>query len=77
MNNRKRSIEIFIKQVGKKFGMILHQRLEMKLKEQLCTLLQRNEYSPHNMNQRHVLAYVFLQIIQQSYLCIFTNNPTF
>ena len=36
-----------------------HHRLEKYFKEQLHTLLERNEYNPHNMNQRHVLAYVF------------------
>ena len=36
-----------------------HHRLEKYFKEQLHTLLERNEYNPHNMNERHVLAYVF------------------
>ena len=48
-----------------RFWRDLHHRLEKYFKEQLHTLLERNEYNPHNVNQRHALAYVFLPIIQR------------
>ena len=48
-----------------RFWRDLRHKLEKYFKEQLHTLLERNEYSSHNMNQRHALAYVFLPIIQR------------
>ena len=47
----------------KDFG--VYHRLEKYFKEQLHTLLERNEYNPRNINQRHALAYVFLPKIQR------------
>ena len=47
----------------KDFG--VHYRLEKYFKQQLHTLLERNEYHPHNMNQRHALVYVLLPIIER------------
>ena len=47
----------------KDFG--VYHRLEKYFKQQLHTLLERNEYNPHNMNQRHALAYVLLPIIER------------
>ena len=44
----------------------LHRRLEKYLRTIMRTLLERNEYNPHNMNQRYALAYV----------CVFINNLT-
>ena len=43
----------------------MHHKLEKYFKQQLHTFLQRNQYNPHNMNQRHALAYVFSVIIQR------------
>ena len=34
-------------------------------KDQLFTFLERNEYSPQNINQRYVLTFVALPIIQR------------
>ena len=48
--------------VEKNFWRNLHHRLKKYFKEQLCTFLERNGYSPFNINQRYVL---FLPIIQR------------
>ena len=50
-----------------RFWFDLHHRLEKYFKEQLHTLLGRNEYNPYNMNQRYALTYVILPIIQQEF----------
>ena len=39
--------------------------LLLYFQKKLCTFLERNEYSPYNINRRYVLVYVF-----------FVNNPT-
>lgn len=43
----------------------LHHRLGNFFKEKLRILLESNEYKPHNINQRHVIAHVFITINQQ------------
>ena len=42
-----------------------HHRVKKYFKKQPCTFLQRNEYSPYNINQRYRLTYVLLSIIQR------------
>ena len=42
----------------------LHHRLRKYFKQKLCTFLEQNEYSPHNLNQSSASLYVF------------ANNPT-
>ena len=54
-----------------------HHRLKKYFKEQLCTFLESKEYSPYNMNQKYVLTYVRLLIIQREYetfCCTHTNS---
>ena len=64
MNNKKIKIwdfdEIRVENKRRHF----HHRLKKYFKEQLYTFLERNEYSPYDINQRYVLTYVFLPIIQ-------------
>ena len=43
----------------------LHERLEKYFKSQLQTLLNSREYDPHNREQREVLAYVYIPILQR------------
>ena len=66
MNNKKRKNWDFNEiRVGRFFWCNLYHRLKNYFKEQLCTFLERNEYSPFNINQRYLLTYVFLSIIQR------------
>ena len=66
MNNKKRKdwnfYEIRVENKRRSF----HHRLKKYFKEQLCNFLERNEYSLY-INQRYVLTYVFLLIIQGEY----------
>ena len=48
-----------------RFWRDLYHILETFFTEKLHTLLERNEYNPHKVNQRHALADVFLLIIQR------------
>ena len=51
MNNKKKKnwyfYEIRVKNKRRNF----HHRLKKCFKEQLCTFLERNEYSPYNINK--------------------------
>ena len=64
MNNKKRNWDFCEKRVENK-RRNFHHRLKKYFKEQLCTFLERNEYSPYNINRRYVLTYVFLPIMQR------------
>ena len=57
---KKERIEISIEI---KFWRNLHHRLKKYFKKQQCTFLERNEYSPYNINRRNVLASAFFPII--------------
>ena len=64
MNNKKRVWAFTKKELEFFFffgGGNLHHRLENYFKEQPRTFLERNKYSPHNINQRYELTYVFYQ----------------
>ena len=50
---------LYGKRAGNFFWRNLHHRLQKYFKEQLRTFLERNECSPHNINHRYVLTYVF------------------
>ena len=54
MNNKKRINWDYYKiRVGKTFWRNLYYGLKKYFKEQLCTFLERNEYSSCNINQRY------------------------
>ena len=66
MNNKKsKNWDFCERRVVKFFWRNLHCRLKKYFKEQLCTFLERSEYSPFNINRKYVLTYVFLSIIQR------------
>ena len=49
---RRANWEFYKIQVEKKKRSNFHHRLNKYFKEQLCTFLKRNEYSPYNINHR-------------------------
>ena len=59
MNNKKRKNWDFYEIRVENKRCNFPQRLNKYFQEQLCTFLERNEYSPYNINQRYVLTYVF------------------
>ena len=59
MNNKKRVRAFTKKELENFFRRNWHHRLEKYFKEQLRTFLERNKYSPHIINQRYALTYVF------------------
>ena len=64
MNNKKKKNWDFYEMRVENRRRNFHYRLKKYFKEPPCTFLERNEYSPFNINQRYVLT------------CVFTNNPT-
>ena len=52
----------------------LHHRLKKYFKEQQCTFLERNEYSPYNINQRYAKAAVRRCSVKKVFLEISENS---
>ena len=65
MNNKKKKNWDFYEMRVENRRRNFHYRLKKYFKEPPCTFLERNEYSPFNINQRYVLTCVFLPIIQR------------